>query len=140
MVRSFRIFFEEKYNVNWVMPNVMEERNEITRQANDLNIKWQDIMKSLRHSKLEMLSDEMWDNMQNTDSNDPNLSWKELSAWTHRDWKSIVQVFEQGGQLPAPIVLVYKNIPYCVAGNTRLSICKLLNVQPQVLLINMDKL
>lgn len=121
--------------VRWVMPNIMKESGEITRQASALGMKWQELMQAVRQARLVQLDEQTWQNMQNTNSNDPSLSWQKVTTWKHRDWRRIVQAFQEGGTLPAPIVLVHDGTPYCLAGNTRLTICRLLRVKPQVLMV-----
>ena len=121
--------------VRWHMPNIMEERDEITRQAQEMNIDWRQLMQAVRQARIMPLDDNTWANMKNTQSTDPSLNLQELLSWTHRDVPRILQAFQTGGSLPAPIVLVHQNVPTCLAGNTRLSVCKVLGVRPQVLMV-----
>jgi hypothetical protein len=140
MFLAFREWLEEGFEpemVQWVSPNIMEERGEIVRQAKELNIDWRQLMEAFKQARLVTLTDEMWANMQNTDSNDPNLTLQKLMSWTHRNVNRILGVFKTGGILPAPIVLIYRQTPVCVAGNTRLSACKVLGVRPKVLMVQL---
>jgi hypothetical protein len=74
--------------------------------------------------------------MQNTDSNNPNISMEKIETLKKdgKDVDRIITRIKEGETLPAPMVLIYNGIPYCVAGNTRLSISKVLGVRPKVLL------
>lgn len=121
--------------VSWQMPNILEERGEITRQAQELRMDWRQLMNPIRQSRLTFLDDNTWANMHNTESTDPNLSLQQLLSWDHRDVSRILQAFQTGGSLPAPIVLVHENNIICLAGNTRLSVCKVLGVRPKVLMV-----
>lgn len=121
--------------VQWRMPNIMEERGEVRRQAQAMGMDWRQLMQAIKQARLVPLDDQTWARMQNTNSNDPNLNMQELMSWTHRDIGRILQVFQTGGTLPAPIVLIHEGTPICLAGNTRLSVCKVLGVRPQVLMV-----
>jgi hypothetical protein len=121
--------------VQWSMPNLLEERGEIARQAHEMGMDWRQVMLAVKRARLVPLDDRTWNDMENTDSNDPDLTLRNILSWPDRDAKSLLQVFQMGGALPAPIVLMDEDTPVCVAGNTRLSLCRVLGVRPKVLLI-----
>jgi hypothetical protein len=54
-----------------------------------------------------------------------------------RDFDRIIQGFQRGNKMPAPIVLTQNNQPYLVAGNTRLMVARALKIQPKIFLITM---
>jgi hypothetical protein len=57
-------------------------------------------------------------------------TWKKEGKAVDR----IITGIKKGEDIPAPMVLIHDGVPYCVAGNTRLSISKVLGVRPKVLL------
>ena len=124
--------------VQWQMPNIMEERGEVTRQAQSMGLDWRQLMQAIRQARIVPLDNNTWVNMKNTNSTDPNLTLQEVMSWTHRDVGRIFQAFQTGGTLPAPIVVINQNVPYCLAGNTRLSVAKVLRVKPKVLMVNLQ--
>jgi len=141
---SFKDWFLESSVLNpfqavrpkWVKPDLYEEREEMARQAKDLNIDEKTVKLAFVRAKITTLDDTNWLNMQNTDSNDPNISMEKIETWK-KDGKAVDRIItriKEGETLPAPMVLIYNGIPYCVAGNTRLSISKVLGVRPKVLL------
>ena len=120
----------------WVKPDLYEEREEMVRQAKDLNIDEKTVKLAFVRAKITTLDDTNWLNMQNTDSNDPNISMEKIETWK-KDGKAVDRIItriKEGETIPAPMVLIHDGIPYCVAGNTRLSISKVLGVRPKVLL------
>src|SRR4051812_11377964 len=113
----------------WTWPSIMEEREEIKRQSSELNIDWRQVMCAIRQAEIVELDDDAWMSIQNTDSNDPELTLDEIKTWTHRDVDRILSATV----LPIPIILVYNNILFCVSGNTRLCVCKVLGTRPHIL-------
>lgn len=108
----------------------------MARQAKDLNIDEKTVKIAFIRAKITTLDDTTWLNMQNTDSNDPNISMEKIKTWK-KEGKAvddIIRGLQEGETIPAPMVLIHDGIPYCVAGNTRLSISKVLGVRPKVLL------
>jgi len=141
---SFKNWFVESSVLNpfqafrpkWVKPDLYEEKEEMVRQAKDLNIDEKTVKIAFIRAKITTLDDTTWFNMQNTDSNDPNISMEKIETWK-KDGKAVDRIvtgIKKGEDLPAPMVLIHDGIPYCVAGNTRLSISKVLGVRPKVLL------
>jgi hypothetical protein len=125
-----------KENNTWFKPDLSEEKNELIRQANTLNIKKENIFQAFQNGKLQTISQSIWNKMENTNSNDKKLTWNQINSWENKDVKNIKNALKEKYPLPAPIVLKYKNKYYCVAGNTRLSMSKLLNVTPKVWMID----
>jgi hypothetical protein len=141
---SFKNWFLESNVINpfqavrpkWVKPDLYEEREEMERQAGDLNLDVKTVQIAFIRAKLITLDDATWNKMKNTHSTDPNISIEKIKTWK-KDGKTvdaIIRGLEEGETIPAPMVLIHDGIPYCVAGNTRLSISKVLGVRPKVLL------
>lgn len=139
---SFKDWFLESSVLNpfqafrpkWVKPDLYEEKEEMVRQAKDLNIDEKTVKLAFVRAKLTTLDDTTWNKMKNTDSNDPKISMSKIKTWKEKDVNNITKGIKEGETLPAPMVLIHDGIPYCVAGNTRLSISKVLVVRPKVLL------
>jgi hypothetical protein len=134
---TFKEFAEQKNKTtqSWYKPDFNQEKNELVRQSNALNISKKDIFEAFQNGKLQSLSQIVWSKLDNTNSNDKNLNWKLINSWKDKAVNDIKTAIEKNIPLPAPIVLKYKNNYYCVAGNTRLSISKLLDVTPKVWMI-----
>jgi hypothetical protein len=122
----------EGVEVSWHKPSLEEERGEIERQSQELNMDAQNLAKIFQSGHLVPLNDDTWNRMENTESSSPDIKLKDVLSWTHRDVNSIHNIFEKGGSLPAPMVLIHNGTPICVAGNTRLSLARALGVRPQV--------
>lgn len=120
----------------WHKPDFKEEKEELIRQADTLNIKHKDIFEAFNQGTLKNLKENIWEKLENTNSNDKNLNWNKTNSWKNKDVKGIKKALKENESLPAPIVLKFKNKYYCVAGNTRLSISKLLNITPKVWMID----
>jgi hypothetical protein len=124
---------QANYSPKWKKPDLYEEKDEITRQAKESNINQHKLLQNIKDGKLVNLTNNMWEKMENTASNDPHINIKKVMQWKkHKDVDGILHGFENGDTLPAPIVLIHKNKPILVAGNTRLTIAKLLNVKPKI--------
>jgi len=123
--------------VSWKMPDLQEESEEISERAADLGIDPQELFSALQNGKRLILSDDMWKNLLNTDSYDIRSItdiWR-LSKRYGKDFKSIVYGFENGEPMPLPIVIMKPTGElFLVGGNTRLMVCKILRIQPQILL------
>jgi len=124
----------QKNRAMWVMPEFEKEKNELVRQANELNLDKEKMFDAFHNGKLVDLDPQVWSKMQNTESNHPDLSWEIVRAFP-KDVDIIIKGLQEGHALPAPIVLKYKGNYWCVAGNTRLSISKLMNITPKVWMI-----
>jgi len=117
------------------MPDIREEIPEIARQTWELGLTRRRMIQAVHEARLEPLDDETWDHMENTHSNDLGLTWHEIKRWEGKDWRGIVRAIREGGTLPAPMVVIHEGRPYCMAGNTRLSVSRMLGVRPEVLMV-----
>jgi hypothetical protein len=90
-------------------------------------------------ANVEVLTDEEWSQLENTDSWE--LETEEDIYYTiggygrdkERILKHSLEPIRNGGVVETPIVVYSEgNPPYLVAGNTRLSACKVLGVTPMV--------
>lgn len=117
---------------NWHKPDINEEREELDRQTEELGLEPVSIYDAFDAGSLILLDDDTWRRLENTDSNDPSLNWELIRSWRDRDVDNIISAIKEQASLPAPIVLESANKVYCVAGNTRLSIAKLMGIVPKV--------
>jgi hypothetical protein len=122
-------------NTTWRKPDVEEEESEINRTAKALKLDPKALMKTVRGSKLEMLDDKTWKRLKNSDSWESDTV-DEANGRAYDYDRDIASVFEgMGKELPAPIVLMHKNTPYLIGGNTRLMASRALKVRPKVLMV-----
>jgi hypothetical protein len=142
IMKNFNEWMEEMIknqpnNVKWVMPNIQKEMDELERTADTLGIDLNSLIRTTQQSKLVPLDEMTWRSMKNTDSygikKGDMRTVNSLGGGYGRDVGSILDAFQQGGTLPAPIVLVQNNEPYLVAGNTRLMVARAMGVQPMIL-------
>jgi hypothetical protein len=116
---------------------VVSEMEEIERTSDEFNVPIGDIQYAFETGKENILSDNVWSKLENSDSYDvQNLEQAiELAGKYKKDWKPIVKAIQDEKQLPMPMVLNYgKDKYYLVAGNTRLMIYRALGLQPIVLM------
>ncbi len=122
-------------NTTWRKPDVEEEESEINRTAKALKLDPKALMKTVRGSKLETLDDKTWKRLKNSDSWESDTV-DEANGRAYDYDRDIASVFEgMGKELPAPIVLMHKNTPYLIGGNTRLMASRALKVRPKVLMV-----
>lgn len=125
---------------NWVSPSLIRERGEIERTAEALQIDYESLMYAAKKGKLQTLDDATWDRLENTDSQKTTVlrNAKRLAKEYGRDADSIIQGFNSGEPMPAPIILLRKNhAPYLIGGNTRLMIARALKIQPMALIVRL---
>ena len=142
-MKSFNEWMEEMIvknqpnNIKWVMPDIQKEMDELERTADTLGIDLNSLVQVTKQSKLVPLDEMTWRSMKNTDSygikKGDMKTVNSLGGGYGRDVGSILNAFQQGGTLPAPIVLVQNNEPYLVGGNTRLMIARAMGAQPMIL-------
>ena len=133
----------KKREVTWVAPDIDEEMVEFELTSDVLNIDLNNLIDAAHDAKLVPLDEfSMWRFLLNTESykikkGDLDAVYP-IAAKYGRDIESILDVFSQGGTLPAPIVLVRKNLkPYLIGGNTRLMVARAMGVQPKVLKVQL---
>ena len=133
----------KKREVTWVAPDIDEEMAEFELTSDVLNIDLNNLIDAAHDAKLVPLDEfSMWRFLLNTESyqikkGDLDAVYP-IAAKYGRDIESILDVFSQGGTLPAPIVLVRKNLkPYLIGGNTRLMVARAMGVQPKVLKVQL---
>jgi hypothetical protein len=148
----------EEKKIDWVKPDFQTEENEFMNhflnwmkddvlQVNfdnfskkQLNQLVDDILSAYENANVETLTDEEWSKMENTDSWTMetykdlfDIIYGEYGRSEERIIKHSIEPLKNGGIVETPIVAYVNNHPpYLIAGNTRLSVCKLLGITPKV--------
>ena len=138
-----RILREQLNPIKWVKPDYEDEEEEFELTASEIGDDYEETLSSLINgywnSTIEVLTDEEWSQMENTDS--WGLETEEdiynviggYGRSNERILKHSLEPLRNGGVVETPIVLYMENYPpYLIAGNTRLSACKVLGITPMV--------
>lgn len=119
-------------------PEFNDEFGEFQRTAEVFGIDESALLFLAEEGQLEVLSEEAWFALENTDSFDIEIEdWKSVEEHStihevRRDWESIKEAMESGHTLPAPIILRSKERYYLVSGNTRLMVSRAIGIAPKV--------
>lgn len=137
--------------MKWTKVKFDDEAGEFDRVATELtgnqpDAVWDSNFKKLKSlyqsSSLTNLPNSIWIKLKNTDSNKP-MSIGDIkraiqsngeSSGLRDIYKVIAEVVSNSPR--APIILLINNKYHLVAGNTRLMACRLLEIIPQVIIIN----
>jgi hypothetical protein len=134
----------------FLFPNIEKERGEIERVAQkysplDPEAFTQDFYAAARLTKLTDLTEDIWEELDNTDSFDiPREGWAQIAEHVdhtnketaaNRSWEDLKQKLECGQKLDAPIILKHSGKIHLVSGNTRLMVARALSMKPKVLLV-----
>ena len=142
-MKLFEILFEQhEYTVSWYKPLMSEEYEEMERTSEDLGVDLRKIEDEYQKGSLAELTEDIWGKMENTDSwGIESLEDARRYAEDYgKDIERIVEGFESGEELPAPIVLIKPDgVPYLIAGNTRLMVARALKVVPKVVMVRIEK-
>lgn len=129
------------FSPRWCKPSYAEEVVEFQRVELTLKIPLDKLRARFVAGELVYMPKWMWCSMDNTDSNDVfSLAEAEGRAKLYdRNLSRIVQGMSSRSNIPAPIVLQQGDArPHLVAGNMRLTACRVLNVRPKVWLMSME--
>ena len=90
--------------------------------------------------KLEVLTNEIWEKLENTDSNqvienDDLDKVIELSEEYDREWKTKLETIKNNHSIPAPIIFEMNGRYHKVSGNTRLMLAKALGKIPMIAIV-----
>ena len=133
-------FEEPKPQFKW--PDIEAEWGEFDRVAKRFEIDESVLMFQARNGELVDLDEDMWSNLENTDSNRFLPGGLEaahrFAAEVGRDSHNLLHKIEAGEALDAPIIMQIGDIYHLVAGNTRLMVARAKGVTPKVLLFSVD--
>jgi ParB-like chromosome segregation protein Spo0J len=138
-----RILREQLNPIKWVKPHFEDEEEEFELTASEIGDDYEETLSSLINgywnSTIEVLTDEEWSQMENTDSwglETEEAIYNVIGGYgrsNERILKHSLEPLRNGGVVETPIVLYMENYPpYLIAGNTRLSACKVLGITPMV--------
>jgi len=116
---------------------VRDERDEIERAAGEFNVPIPDMEYAFIAGNMVVLSDDIWSNLENTDSWDIESLEDaiELANEYGKDWKPTLAAIKADKDINPPLVLNYDEGKYhLVGGNTRLMFLKALGKTPKVLM------
>ena len=140
----------------FVTPEIEKEKGEIERVSREVfgnqdaqgtkNF-FSQFLEAAKIAPLIELSEEMWGQLENTDSYDIALEdWSDVEGHAvaghanhPRDWQLLKAQYEEGASIEAPIVLKTKDVLHLVSGNTRLMVARALKIIPKVLLVELEE-
>ena len=131
---------------NFIFPDLRYEMGEIERTAKlfaSEHVK--DFMKKFveqaQESELIDLTEDIWKDLENTDSFDiTKHDWEQVAEYSEfvgRDWQTKRDLIQNGTPVHAPVILKKGNVYHKIAGNTRLMVARALGVVPKVLIVDM---
>lgn len=141
---------QEKIEFNsWKKVNPQEEGGEFERVFKEFyNQELQDnqklidfIINNYESSEPIILNNDLWAQLDNSDSYYFNTGeWLEMAQKMEshdRDWQSIKSGYENGLDVDLPIIAKLPNgIFHLISGNTRLSVARVMDILPQVIVID----
>lgn len=118
-------------------PDILAERGEFTRVAGTFSLDEGRLIRlATTAGSLVSLSRDVWDDLDNTDSNRFEIGdWEAVAEHSHqsgRDWQGIKSNFIQGQSYDAPIIMKFRGQYHLVSGNTRLMVVRAMGVAPKV--------
>ncbi len=125
-------------------PDFNAEIGEFERTAKVFGVDESALLFLAEEGNLIDLSEEVWANLENTDSFEIGLGdWGVVESHTvvlepQRDWKSIQDSLINKEKLPAPIIVKKDNSYYLISGNTRLMVSRALGIIPKVWIFEMN--
>ncbi len=125
-------------------PNIQREEGEFERVGATFGVETSVLMFQAQKGELVTLSENIWRNLENTDSNRfERGDWEAVAehAKAHdvgRDWEDLKSKLETGKQLDAPIIMKFGERYHLVSGNTRLMVARAKGIRPTVLLFQTD--
>jgi hypothetical protein len=129
-------------------PDLENEMDELQRVVQDLsrdediNVSVDDLVNSFKKSKEVTLTDEIWSNLENTESNeiekgDMDSVMNIAKTYKKTNPKKLSQSIKSG-DYKRPLILKFGNRYHLVAGNTRLCTAAAMGVNPKVFIGSID--
>ncbi len=119
-------------------PDIFAESGELKRVAVEFGIDSSILQYQAQQGKLVELSNDVWELLENTDSNDIETGnfekVAEFAGYVHRDWESLHERLKNNQSVEAPIIMKFGDRYHLVAGNTRLMVAKAMGIKPSVLM------
>ena len=131
---------------HFAFPSFEQEAGEIARIQQHFNKKTSNFaarfLESARKASLVPLSAEIWNTVENTDS-DRVLrgDWDAVAehasaAESKRNWQDLKTKMQAGTPVDAPVIARNGEILHLVSGNTRLMVARALGITPNVLIVD----
>ena len=132
------------------MPNIKGEMEEIERAAQDLNrdeknyfkTSVKEIVKAFEGSEAQDLTKDIWDKLENTESNQPGLDITDVynisDMYNKSNPKKLMRKLVTG-EYKYPLIVHFDDRYHLVAGNTRLSTAAALGMTPKVFIGELNK-
>jgi len=140
LIRIKTIMFESLDMDNYFQ----DEMDELERAAQDLSrdgdyeTSVKEILKVLRKSKERILTDDIWDKLENTESNKIKKGEmdkvEELAKKYNKTSPKKLATAIKNGEYQPPIILKFGKRYHLVAGNTRLCTAAALGINPRVII------
>jgi hypothetical protein len=139
--------FNPEQGIRWVRPTLKYESWEIERvvallaeRSKERTSLTEKIINVVRTAEPEPLSDEVWKTLENTDSNDQNLTMEKAQRLARENDRNPARIdaLYGSGEVEAPIILIkYDGVPHLVSGNTRLMWARALGIRPFVIMVRL---
>lgn len=125
--------------MKWRKSLFLEELSEFKRVAYSFKLQLSNLRDTYNNAPLSLLTNDTWEELNNTDSWDIKYpsDLTTLCKIYNRDPSFILIQLKKDSELNCPIILKFKNEYHLIAGNTRLMCCKLLKVQPEVVIVEL---
>jgi len=136
---------------NYTKPDWDDEFGEIERTVEEILYKDQpskiqkakakEILSKFKRAKSVVLTDSIWDNLENTDSNSLKIGdYKKSIALSKKYGRTIEWIFDaikNNKQIPMPQILSTNGRYILVGGNTRLMAFRVMGINPKVVLLTL---
>tara|TARA_B100001287_G_scaffold14081_1_gene10614 strand:+ start:6465 stop:8102 length:1638 start_codon:yes stop_codon:yes gene_type:complete len=141
--------YNKKYNIWESKKDVKKEMDEIQRVVQDLsrhhnfNTTVEDVSKEIENATPQPLKYQIWNQLENSESVDINKGdfdevFKIANKYQKGNPLKLKKKFNEGNYHP-PIIARFDDRYWLVAGNTRLCTAKAMGINPNVLIIDLNK-
>ena len=141
--------YRGRYKINESKKDAKKEEDEIQRAVQDLsrlhnfNTSVSELTREIVNSSPQPLSSEIWDVLENTESNeiekgDFDSVFRLAQKYNKSNPLKLIKKLKKGTYNP-PIIVRYDDKYRLVAGNTRLCTAKAMGINPNVLIIDLNK-
>ena len=141
--------YNKKYNIWESKKDVKKEMDEIQRVVQDLsrhhnfNTTVEDVSKEIENATPQPLKYKIWNQLENSESVDINKGdfdevFKIANKYQKGNPLKLKKKFNEGNYHP-PIIARFDDRYWLVAGNTRLCTAKAMGINPNVLIIDLNK-
>jgi len=141
--------YRGRYKISESKKDVKKEMDEIQRVVQDLsrhhnfNTTVEDVSKEIENATPQPLKYEIWNQLENSESIDINKGdfdevFKIANKYQKGNPLKLKKKFNEGNYRP-PIIARFEDRYWLVAGNTRLCTAKAMGINPNVLIIDLNK-